>query len=536
MGEMPKLIDLTNGISEDPRNINDCPRMSGQEELRQLAMFWMRYIGLETRGRYTMEHLATIVSGLYVDNPALFSKPVPLKYQFQRDVVHNNDEIVMRIIVKETTADGWPTTGGSSFRAQTKGASSRAMCPYRDYFNGTYLICCNVVEDMAEVSIIHEYGNFSAFEAYAETDKQESKRNETEIWREVLTLPKHYSLTNYAPIINNGTASYGTATDCEKVNYGNSNGHWILIDDMWKWVVEGCKFQYMRTVDTQECFSNRYQKRIFVFGDYHVRNFYYYLMRELDPDLKDHDKAHHDIQMGDYQYKWCTSTYVLEDYLEDFVLNLQEDGSYNGTDGGRRENFHFNIIRHEEMNDLPDVREIYTIDDLEELTLQESNLMAQLKKSEKKITADYFGEETIRQKGPLALLIIDLGAWPIISRPIADFVLAIDNIAALVKRIVNENVMVIYQDIPASPFVPYINKANPSNQLYGALNFLACSKLMAVGAHCAPQWRYTLPWIDELLCASNAQTMCYDPLQDKFEVIPAGHVTSQYILRTACGL
>ena len=553
-GRLPKVFDLTNGVMPDIEDLDSCPTLSGQEELRQLGMFWMRYIGLQPTGRYTIEKLATLVSGLYVENPGLFSRPVPLTYEFDRSLEHTNEQITMRFVLTEKTANGQLTNGGSSFRAMTKGKTSKAMCPYRDYFNGTYLICCSVVEDMAELSIVHEYGNFSAFEAFVETSAQVSKRNDTVIWREVLTLPKHYSLTNNGPIMNDLKDSYGHETRCARVDYSDPSGHWMLIDGMWKWVVDGCRFFYMRTVDTQECMTKKFNKQLFVIGDYHMRNFFYYLVHEMDPEFKDFRKVHGDINVGDFHYKWSTSTYVLEDYLEDFLLNLQPKKTYADLPGGRRENFHYRITRPDpevvDNEDMLEPMEDYIMEEQEgdqhheevgsneeepvHLSEQERYTMEQILNGGNVSLASLTDEKPKQHAN--VMLVIDLGIWSLMSRPIADYILALDNIVAKVKPLVEENVVVIYQDIPASPQVPYINKPNPSNQLYGALNFLACSKLQAVGAHCSTHWRYTMPWIEELLCASNTHTMCYDQVTERLEVMPPGHVTSQYIMRTACGL
>ena len=353
------------------------------------------------------------------------------------------------------------------------------MCPYRDYFNGTYLLCCNVVEDYSVLTILHEYSNFAAYEVYAPTNNQRSKRNATIIWQEPLTVPKHYSTIDASPIITSSDTSYGQSENCERVDYGHTNGHWIKRDEMWKWVVDGCRFLYMRTVDVQECFYSRYFNEFYAFGDYHIRNLFYYIIKELAPTFDQFYPIHNNIDINKFHFKWSTTTYVLEDFLEDFLISLDDGVNNNGTLGGRKTNFE----------------------------------------------AEFYEQK---------LLIFDLGIWPILSRPIADYVLAIDNIAIVLKKIVDRGTTVVFQDTPATPNNTYTNKPNPSNQLYAALNYFACTKLKAVGVHCAPNWRYTMPWINDLVCTSKTQTMCFDDDTQSFKVTPPGHVTTQYILSTAC--
>ena len=81
----------------------------------------------------------------------------------------------MKIQIRETQR-GVPTWGGSSFRTELFGDNSRVMCPYKDYFNGTYLICCDVVEQTSIVKLIHEHFNFSAYEAYYEVGLDRTRK------------------------------------------------------------------------------------------------------------------------------------------------------------------------------------------------------------------------------------------------------------------------------------------------------------------------------------------------------------------------
>ena len=85
------------------------------------------------------------------------------------------DSFVLKLLIQETQS-GVPTWGGSSFRTELSGDNSRVMCPYRDYFNGTYLICCDVVEQVSVVKLIHEHFNFSAYEAYFELGKNDTRK------------------------------------------------------------------------------------------------------------------------------------------------------------------------------------------------------------------------------------------------------------------------------------------------------------------------------------------------------------------------
>ena len=130
------------------------------------------------------------------------------------------------------------------------------------------------------------------------------------------------------------------------------------------------------------------------------------------------------------------------------------------------------------------------------------------------------------------LLLLDLGIWPIISRPLVDYVLAMRDISYVLKIITEMGTTVIWQPMPSVPKNPFKIRADISNHLIGALNYYVCSKIRAVaGVECSPNWRLSLAWSNEMLCPGNSHTMCFIKT---FDVTPPGRVTSEYSIKSAC--
>ena len=130
------------------------------------------------------------------------------------------------------------------------------------------------------------------------------------------------------------------------------------------------------------------------------------------------------------------------------------------------------------------------------------------------------------------LLLLDQGIWPIISRPLTDYVLAMRDLSYLLKIITEMGTTVIWQPIPSLPKNPFAIRADISNALVGALNYYVCSKFRAVaGVECSPNWRLSLAFSNELICPGNSHTMCF---LETFNVTPPGRVVSEYTIKHAC--
>ena len=184
---------------------NDCPVMSGNEEYMQLKRYWRQvldtadtcvFLHSEIRSEQNPVKCTKCWHNLICISNCIILSPFILCFrsltgtylarQLALTVLMNNklkiDErdpveskithlsissgtrgYVLRVIIEETIG-GEVTTGGSSFRGLVRGRLTRTPCATRDYFNGTYLMCCSVMEDLTNFTVIHDYRLFEAFE------------------------------------------------------------------------------------------------------------------------------------------------------------------------------------------------------------------------------------------------------------------------------------------------------------------------------------------------------------------------------------
>ena len=130
------------------------------------------------------------------------------------------------------------------------------------------------------------------------------------------------------------------------------------------------------------------------------------------------------------------------------------------------------------------------------------------------------------------VLVLDLGIWPIISRPLVDYILAIQDISYVLKQVARSGASVVFQPMGALPQNPFQIRADISNHLVGALNYYVCEKLEKVASiTCSPNWKLSLSWSNDLVCPGNSHTMCFN---DEFLVTPPGRVTSDMTLKHVC--
>ena len=87
-----------------------------------------------------------------------------LKHKIKTNLVSTDTgSTTANIWITETLMDE-TTNGGSSFSVKLTGVDTKVTCVTTDLFNGTYVACCQVLEDEVLLQIYHEYAHFSAFD------------------------------------------------------------------------------------------------------------------------------------------------------------------------------------------------------------------------------------------------------------------------------------------------------------------------------------------------------------------------------------
>ena len=130
------------------------------------------------------------------------------------------------------------------------------------------------------------------------------------------------------------------------------------------------------------------------------------------------------------------------------------------------------------------------------------------------------------------LLFVETGSWPLLSRPLVDYIFGIKKLVNHFAVLRNMGINIFWQPIAALPQKPYVNRIDISNHLIVAMNYYACTTLHHLtGVPCSINWQTSLAWSNELICAANTHTMCF---QDNFNVLPPGRVASEQLLKLAC--
>lgn len=153
----------------------DCPQLDGEEEFKQFLRF--NEYRIDAVGEHlSPEEIASRVAIDSLENPRWLQLTPDLNHRIEKELVTSDSGRYRLRIILEEMGNGQITWGGSSFRTELQGLNSKVMCPYRDFFNGTYLICCEVVENISQLRLTHEHFNFSAYEAYYEPGRNRSRK------------------------------------------------------------------------------------------------------------------------------------------------------------------------------------------------------------------------------------------------------------------------------------------------------------------------------------------------------------------------
>ena len=429
---------------------DNCPQLSGRTQWQQLMEFWRENMNKEPW--LSDEELIEQADTQFLQNIAWPDKPdvTNVKFRLAHRMTISNNVNIVKIIINEIN-NGAMTKGGSAFKIDVISPISKASCPYRDYFNGTYLACCTLSNQYSTVTVNHQYFNFTAYEMFlgaGDFITTDPRRVNTLIWEKVISLPQAVDFL------------HDEKDKCKNSSVYTHDGTWMFVNNAyWKWVSEGCSFQFTPVEKLRECFKNNYNNRFIAIGETHVRDVFFYLSNTLDESFKHMEKIHNDLRWNQFFFRWETSFFVLEKHLTYILMDLA----------------------------------------------------------------------TGKQAPPL--IIISIGEWPIVSRPIGDYLLSMDGIISILKTIQRYGSKVIWQEMIAVKHKDAMNR--PSNYLIGAMNYYICSRLAKADIPCVPYWKYTMPWADDLLCPGNTHTMCYE--KGYLEVLPPGHMASQYLLQVACG-
>ena len=307
-----------------------CPEASGRQEYLQ----FLKILSSKADLPYDAGLLAILYRIKAVPHTENFNESL-LETSFNINYTETtlpNQNRLFRIIIQSSNT----TRGGGNFRIFANSDHVSQLCPVKDYFNGTYLSCCEIRDDLIKedftLSVNEEYANFEAYDHHM--------GNSRIIWNEtVSTKTKSKSkLQNLytSKIIHSRVSSNFADTSkslqsskvpnilpCKNVTSldmtkgiwfrTNTTAHYnryILPHQSYGY----CMFSLMATEDIRSCIHKRYSYSITMMGDSHMRySFYKFLKLVLDRDQYKISHSHQRVQK--IKLYWVPKCYELVERL-----------------------------------------------------------------------------------------------------------------------------------------------------------------------------------------------------------------------------
>ena len=134
-----------------------CPKLDGKSEFQQLRTMIKMAIHKHNLMNTTFLQMIRMFNST-VRNPyarLTAEDMAPQQYNYAIDMHLTKlplQKMYMAIIHVKEKRKNKLTEGGSAFRTSVVGPSTVSRCPYKDFFNGSYLICCEIREKMSEIN------------------------------------------------------------------------------------------------------------------------------------------------------------------------------------------------------------------------------------------------------------------------------------------------------------------------------------------------------------------------------------------------
>ena len=202
---------------------------------------------------------------------------IPPKYRYnvtyQRTEVTDSEDFV-KIFIHEHSVGG-PSSGGTTFRVNVTSDRTSQVCPWKDYLDGSYMVCCLVdttfIKTRYKVEVFMKLENFTAYSRLQSTS--------TSIWSEM------FEIESTKMVDQNFQYS-----ECKLSNIQHrGDGYWLRssehMDVLDSYVLRDassprnyCTFpiNHRRVV---QCFKDKFHDDFTMIGDSHMRYAYYYLMQ-----------------------------------------------------------------------------------------------------------------------------------------------------------------------------------------------------------------------------------------------------------------
>ncbi|CAH1795730.1 unnamed protein product [Owenia fusiformis] len=177
-------------------------------------------------------------------------------YSVQWELQENYDVIV----ILQETYRGVLSKGGSSFRIMVEGVH-KYLCNIKDYFNGTYHVCCPNAPPCSNIEIIQMYTNFGAFNEI--TPLYPSLGVIANI--ALCEMETQRDLESFVEFMNK------TIICNDDPGFMSRNGRWIQVNGTYKWGLhEDCLLEFISEKQANHCFKSL--NSVMCSGQSHLRH------------------------------------------------------------------------------------------------------------------------------------------------------------------------------------------------------------------------------------------------------------------------
>ena len=232
---------------------------------------------------------------------------------------------VAKLLVKELH-NTHTTSGGATFKTITTGNYSTSACPYQDYFNGSYLICCILREEFNHISIRVKNVNFYSYRMGYSHNK----------------LIGEMTLTSERPLINAlGEMTNHTLSKTQLKNL-EANGHTSCYSDdhfwwreaangSWRLVIGNEVSHHVNREEFTTCLDEKFGGNLVMVGDVPLEQAFFYLAAgtgknvEQEIHVRDTKIEETMYEIGNMFYHRSTFVDQVDKHLKWFVNNTPSD-------------------------------------------------------------------------------------------------------------------------------------------------------------------------------------------------------------------
>ena len=466
------------------RRFCDCPAVDGETELDQLRRYWALSGGLTSfeEDETSMEDLATIAYklNLYGDIQNISAVDQLEEYDYHVSEPHKSFNKqgyeVMKVLIHERWQDEY-TRGGATLKIIMRGIHARNACGYRDFFNGTYLACCILRENVNTVDIYVMNVNFLAYQLYYSMNHLISSFSVECNRPSIATNGEIHNPDVFQKFHDDIMSMQGKKEEDDEERQiveqcSNDDGYWQMYigRQSWRYVREGQYTTHLTTKDVNKCFHEKFSDNVLFVGDSHMRTAYLYVLHEI--------RRYREV--GD----------LYNDNTEDFVMRAENQtyirSTYEDTLKDRLQTILLNVTDHPE--DFP--------------------------------------ENT--------LLVLNSGCWDLAFDSAVDYILGFQDIIELIDELqYTGRFTIVWLEIPPWPHTLEHHFGRHLNSyIIGAINAWVVDQLRYIGIYTVSMWQYTLAFEDAWTEICTVHYLC--PVDVMESAGDQGKEVVQDILRYAC--